>query len=122
MSTTAFSLEVQNKEFTRALKRLSRCERSAAKAYLRYEDGNLLISLGLASENLPASGSWPATVAVSATWARALAISPYPVAVIMLRIIDGKLHARDYATPCEIVAPVTDEPAVAKATRKAHRG
>ena len=103
MNSTAFSLEVQNGEFTKALKRLSRCQKGATKAYLRYKNGALVISLGQASESLLASGSWPGIVAVSATWAKAFATTPLTVNAVWLRVSEGKLYTRDHAVLCKVV-------------------
>lgn len=102
MSETNFSLEVQNRDFTRALKHLCRYEKAAPEVRLHYEDDSLFISLGRTSMDIPASGSWPGTVFVTATWAKAFATTPFSVPIIWLRVIDGKLHTRDHIVSCVV--------------------
>jgi len=103
-----FAIDVDTRELTRVLKRLSKTEKTASIAYLRYVTGILTISMGATSDELPASGSWPKIISVTSKWVNTLAGKPLRAAVTDLRVHDGKLWARDFGVACSVVSSIEE--------------
>jgi hypothetical protein len=95
-------LEVGTSQLTRALKHLLRVGTLTELARLKYDSGILTVSIGRASQDVPAIGAWSQTVSVERTWAEALASTPNEGAITLLRHSAGKLWARDFGVKCPV--------------------
>jgi hypothetical protein len=98
----AFSLDVDTRELTRALKHLLRFEPRTKLAHLKYISGTLTVSMGRTSRDVSATGAWPKAVSVGRKWAEAQTKTPIEAAITVLRQADGFLHTRDNRVRCSL--------------------
>jgi hypothetical protein len=75
--------------------------RRVSGAYIRFEEGWVLVEGGEAVAKAPAQGVWPFTIVVGASWVRRLARSLPPGDPVFLHVENGRLYANKYSEPCE---------------------
>lgn len=101
-------LAVAKDDFIQELKRLAKVlgrRRNAADALLRYEEGQLRISIGGAEVGMTAQGQWQGEARVSAAWLRAFAKVPPPQDPVVIQVEGSRMRIGGSSIACQWQVP-----------------
>lgn len=96
-------LEVPRTQFVEELKRVKRVlkRKNPGQAILSFADGHLVLTLGGAQIQLPATGRWPGEARASASWLIPLATVPPVQDPVIFQVKNGRLYVATLSVECQ---------------------
>ena len=99
-SMQACRLEVEPRQFTKAIKVLARIDPRTEWAEIDFDGHTLMMRMGDTEQRIPAAGSWPGLLHFRSRFARALADRPLRENPLELLLEDGRLTVGSFTFPC----------------------
>jgi len=103
----ACRLEVEARQFAKALKLLARFDPKTEWAQVDFDGDMLLVRLGETEQRIPASGSWSGPVHIRSRFARTLAERPLKGSPLELSVEGERLTVGNFTIPCS-ADPIAD--------------
>ena len=100
-------LEVEGRQFAKALKFLARVDSKAEWAEIGFDGQMLSVRLGETEQRIPAAGSWLRPVHIRARLASILAERPVQGSPLELSVEDERLTIGNFTLPCS-AEPIAD--------------
>lgn len=101
----ACRLEVEPRQFAKAVKLLARLDRKEEWAEIDFDGDMLSIRLGDTEQRIPAAGSWLGPLHFHSRFARALSERPVLGAPLELSVEDDRLTVGTFSFPCSTAPP-----------------